>query len=93
VFIPCRHGGLQVVDVRTHTLGPRLDGADSAPVVVGGTVWAVDSGDDLLTAFDPATGAQRQQLDLGADVPVFTSPSAGAGLLLVATTDGVVAFR
>jgi outer membrane protein assembly factor BamB len=93
VFIPCRRGGLQVVDVRTHTLGPRLDGADSAPVVVGGTVWAVDSRADRLTAFDPASGAQRQQLDVGADVPVFTSPSAGAGVLLVATADGVVAFR
>jgi polyvinyl alcohol dehydrogenase (cytochrome) len=93
VFVPCRRGGLQVVDVRAHRLGPRLDGADSAPVVVGGTVWAVDTGSARLTAFDAATGRLLQQVDVGADVPVFTSPSAGAGVLLVATTDGVVAFR
>lgn len=93
VFVPCRDGGIQVVDVRARKLGPLLAGADSAPIVVGRTVWAVDSQGGRLTAFDAATGARQQQVDVGADVPVFTSPSAGAGLLLVATTDGVVAFR
>ena len=93
VFVPCRGGGIQVVDVGARTLGPRLSGADSAPVVVGGSVWAVDSPTGRLAAFDAATGAQQQQVDVGTDVPLFTSPSTGAGLLLVATTDGVVAFR
>jgi outer membrane protein assembly factor BamB len=93
MFVPCRGGGIQVVDVPARTLGPRLAGADSAPIVVGSTVWAVDSRSGQLTAFDAATGRRQQQVDVGADVPLFTSPSTGAGLLLVATTDGVVAFR
>ena len=93
VFVPCRGGGIQVVELSGNRLGPRLDGADSAPIVVGGTVWALDSGAARLVAFDAASGARRQSVDVGADVPVFTSPSAALGLLLVATTDGVVAFR
>jgi polyvinyl alcohol dehydrogenase (cytochrome) len=93
VFVPCRGGGIQVVELGGHRLGPRLPGADSAPVVLGRTVWALDSGADRLVAFDAASGARRQSMAVGADVPVFASPSAGAGVLLVGTSDGVTAFR
>jgi polyvinyl alcohol dehydrogenase (cytochrome) len=93
VFVPCRGGGIQVVDARSHTLGPRWSGADSAPIVVGGDVWAADSGTGTLTAFAAASGRVGQVVDVGADLPVFTSPSTGAGLLLVGTADGVTAFR
>jgi len=93
VFVPCRGGGLQVVELDGPALGPRLDGADSAPVVVGGTVWAVDVQESRLAAFDAASGRRVESVDVGTDVPVFVSPSFGAGLLLVATTDGVTAFR
>jgi outer membrane protein assembly factor BamB len=93
VFVPCRGGGIQVVDVAGRTLGPRLPGADSAPVVVGSTVWALDSGGGGLTAFDAASGDRRQSVDVGADVPVFASPSFGLGTLFVGTADGVTAFR
>ena len=93
VFVPCRHGGIQVVDVRGARLGPRLSGADSAPVVVGPTVWALDSGRDRLTGWTAATGAKVASVDVGADVPVFASPAVGQGLLLVGTEDGVTAFR
>jgi hypothetical protein len=93
VLVPCRGGGLQVVDLAGRTTGPRWAGADSAPVLVGDTVWAVDARDDALAAFDAATGQRRQSLDVGADVPVFTSPTVALGLVLVATADGVTAFR
>jgi outer membrane protein assembly factor BamB len=93
MFVPCRGGGLQVVDLRRAAAGPRLAGADSAPIVVGGTVWAVDSQQDTLAAFDAGSGRSLQTVAIGTDVPVFTSPSAGAGLLLVGTTQGVTAFR
>nr|WP_246324668.1 PQQ-binding-like beta-propeller repeat protein [Petropleomorpha daqingensis] len=93
VFVPCRGGGLQVVELDGPSLGPRLDGADSAPVVVGGTVWAVDVEENTLNAFDAATGKRIESVDVGTDLPVFVSPSFGAGLLLVATTQGVTAFR
>jgi hypothetical protein len=93
MFVPCRGGGLQVVDLADGTAGPRLAGADSAPIVVGGTVWAVDSQLAALSAFDAGTGRRLQTVAVGTAVPVFTSPSAGAGLLLVGTTTGVTAFR
>jgi polyvinyl alcohol dehydrogenase (cytochrome) len=93
MFVPCRGGGLQVVDLARQAVGPRLTGADSAPIVVGGVVWAVDSQRDVLTAFDAGSGRTLQTIDIGSDVPIFTSPSSGAGLLLVGTTKGVTAFR
>jgi hypothetical protein len=93
MFVPCRGGGVQVVDLGRAAAGPRLAGVDSAPIVVGGTVWAVDSRRAVLTAFDAGSGRSLQTVAVGSDVPVFTSPSAGAGLLLVGTTAGVTAFR
>jgi polyvinyl alcohol dehydrogenase (cytochrome) len=93
VVVPCRGGGLQVVDLAHRTVGPKLAGADSAPVLVGGTLWAVDARRDVLAAFDAASGERRQTVDVGTDVPVFTSPTVALGLVLVATTEGVTAFR
>jgi hypothetical protein len=93
VVVPCRGGGLQVVDLAHRTVGPKLPGADSAPVLVGGTLWAVDARRDVLAAFDAASGQRRQSVDVGTDVPVFTSPTVALGLVLVATTEGVTAFR
>jgi DNA-binding beta-propeller fold protein YncE len=92
-FVPCRGGGIQVIDVPGRRLGPRLAGADSAPVVAGGTVWALDTGSGRLVAFDAASGTRRQSVAVGADVPVFESPTAALGMLLVGTDDGVVAVR
>lgn len=93
LFVPCRAGGIQVIDVATHRLGPRLKGADSAPIVIGKQLWALDSESDRLTTYDIARLKQVQSLQVGADVPVFASPSTGAGLVLVGTTRGVTAFR
>jgi polyvinyl alcohol dehydrogenase (cytochrome) len=93
IFVPCRSGGIQVVELKNHTLGPLLTGADSAPIVVGTDVWALDSRRDTLTEFDAASGRIEQSVAVDADVPVFASPSTGLGLLLVGTTEGVTAFR
>jgi polyvinyl alcohol dehydrogenase (cytochrome) len=93
IFVPCRGGGIQVVDLRRPALGPRLAGADSAPVLIGGDLWALDSGDDTLSRFDAVTGTKEQTVSVGSDVPVFASPSTGLGLVLVGTSDGVTAFR
>ncbi|MGT2426359.1 outer membrane protein assembly factor BamB family protein [Amnibacterium kyonggiense] len=91
-WIPCRGGGLQEVDVTGRRLGPRIDGANSAPIVVGGTVWAADDGAGTLSAFDATTGARTQTLQVGA-LPHFASPSAADGMLFLGTTAGVRAFR
>jgi polyvinyl alcohol dehydrogenase (cytochrome) len=93
IFVPCRGGGIQVVDARTRTLGPLLEGADSPPIVIGDGVWAADTGSGTLTEYAASDGRVRQTVEVGADVPVFASPSTGAGLLLLGTADGVAAFR
>jgi hypothetical protein len=92
MVVPCRGGGLQLGDLARRAVGPRLGGADSAPVLAGGTLWAVDAREDALAAFDAATGHRRQWLPVGADVPVFTSPTVALGLVLVGTSEGVTAF-
>ena len=92
LFVPCRGGGVQMVDIARHRLGRLLSGADSSPVVLAGTVWALDSGDDTVTGYDPVTGAKVGSAKVGADVPVFESPSATPGMMLVTTTTGVTAF-
>jgi polyvinyl alcohol dehydrogenase (cytochrome) len=93
LFVACRGGGIQVVDLGRMALGEKLPGADSAPVVVGGTVWALDHQRGVLTGYTTATGATVQSVPVGQVVPIFTSPSVGPGLVLVATNRGVVAFR
>jgi hypothetical protein len=91
-FVPCRDGGIQTIDVRALRLGPRLAGANSGPILVGGTLWAATYPDGALTAYDAATGAVRQTLQAG-PVPNFATPSAAAGLLLLGTDTGVTAWR
>lgn len=93
VFVACRDGGIQVVDVGKHSLGPLLQGADSAPIVIGSHLWALDHEGGRLVEFDTATGAQQQDIAVGTQVPIFSSPSAGLGMLLVPTATGVTAFH
>ncbi|MFD1721640.1 PQQ-binding-like beta-propeller repeat protein [Amnibacterium endophyticum] len=92
VFIPCRDGGIQEVDVAGRRLGPKLDGANSAPILVGGTLWAADYGAGTLTGYDATTGRTLQTVRPGA-LPHFASPSSADDLLLLGTTTGVRAFR
>jgi outer membrane protein assembly factor BamB len=92
LFVPCRGGGVQVVDLERRALGQRLDGANSSPTVVGRTVWAADWRDGRLLAYDVRSGAELQRLDTG-ELPHFATPSSGLGLVLLGTMDGVVAFR
>ncbi|WP_222431944.1 PQQ-binding-like beta-propeller repeat protein [Leekyejoonella antrihumi] len=93
LFVPCRGGGIQVIDVTHRRLGPLLQGADSAPIVVGQRLWALDHSTAELVGYAVKTGAVQARVGVGVSTPIFTSPSVGAGLLLVATTDGVVAFH
>ncbi|MBO1754724.1 PQQ-binding-like beta-propeller repeat protein [Allobranchiibius sp. CTAmp26] len=92
LFVPCRGGGVQVVDVAHRVRGRMLSGADGSPVVLAGTVWALDSGNDTVTGYDPATGTKVGSAAVGSDVPVFESPSALPGMMLVPTATGVTAF-
>lgn len=93
LFVPCRDGGIQAVDLAGNQRGPLLSGANGAPIVVGGTVWAVQYPDGTLSQFDASTGARLQRVPVGDTVPHFASPSTALWLLLVGTDTGVVAFR
>lgn len=97
LFVACRGGGIQVIDVAHRALGPRLTGADSSPVVLGNAMWALDSLADTVTGWNPATLKKIGSVAVGSDVPVFNSPSiytgASSGIMLVPTTTGVTAFK
>jgi polyvinyl alcohol dehydrogenase (cytochrome) len=92
MYVPCRGGGIQVVNLGPSTLGPRLSGADSAPAIVGAHLWALDQSTATLREWNAATGAAMRAITLSADIPVFSSPSVGAGLLLVPTSSGLIAL-
>jgi polyvinyl alcohol dehydrogenase (cytochrome) len=93
VFVPCRSGGIQVVDIGARTLGPRLSGADSAPILIGNRLWAIDHDAGTLAEFDTATGHRLQNIRVAPSLPIFNSPSTALGLLLVPTGTGVTALR
>ncbi|MBO1768424.1 PQQ-binding-like beta-propeller repeat protein [Allobranchiibius sp. GilTou38] len=92
LFVPCRGGGIQVVDIAQRSRGRLLSGADSSPVVLAGTVWALNSDEGKVVGYDPSTGVRVGTADVGADLPVFESPSALPGMMLVPTATGVTAF-
>jgi hypothetical protein len=87
LFVPCRGGGIQVVDVAGHRRGPRLDGANGAPIVVGTTVWAASYPGGGLTAFSAASGSQLQRIRTD-PVPTFATPSYAEGVLFLGTRTG-----
>lgn len=91
LYVPCRGGGIQEIDLRTDSRGWLAGGVNGAPILVGGKLWALQYNSGLLQQLDPSTGAVLQQLNVGA-VPTFASPSAALGLLLVGTDSGIKAF-
>ncbi len=93
IFVPCRNGGIQEVDLATHSLGPKLPGSNSGPILIGSRLWAAQYPQGTLTQYDAATGATLQTAQVGTEVANFTSPSSGLGLILVATNSGVTAYR
>jgi outer membrane protein assembly factor BamB len=96
VYIPCPNG---VTAVKVLTKAPYLkqlwtasDGAAGAPIIAGGLVWTVGS-DNAIHGLSPATGKAIVSIPVGAFANHFPTPSAGDGLLLVAGTDQVLAFK
>ncbi len=92
LYVPCRGGGLQEVNLANNTLGWHAGDVNGSPILVGGQLWALQYPSGTLEQLAPATGAVLQRLSVGA-VPTFASPSAALGLLLVGTTHGVVAYQ
>ncbi len=93
IFVPCRNGGIQPIDLSTNTVGPLMNGANSSPTIIGTTLWAAQYPDGTISAFNEQTGAVLQTIALGSSVPNFATPSAALGLLFIGTDTGVVAVR
>ncbi|MHB1535281.1 MAG: outer membrane protein assembly factor BamB family protein, partial [Acidimicrobiales bacterium] len=89
VYVPCRAGGIQEVNLATHTLGWRAGAVNGPPILVGTSLWALGYPGGTLQALDPATGAVKHSLEVGR-VATFATPSLADGLLVVATAAGGV---
>ncbi len=92
IFVPCRGGGIQEVDLSNYTVGQRLSGANSAPILIDGDLWAVEYPSGTLTQFDVGTGRALETVQIGSSVPNFVSPSTDLSSVFVGTTSGVTAF-
>jgi hypothetical protein len=83
--------------------GPRLargwtwtspTGGAGSPTIAGGVLWTVDPGASALYGVSLASGATLVRLPLTTGTPPhFTAPSAAGGLLVVAGSRAVEAFR
>ena len=95
VYEPCP-GGLTAVStaggrLRVRWRGP--GGASGSPAIGGGAVWVNDVKAGILYELDPATGAVRDSVRLGAPLPHFASLSLAGPMVFVGTDHGVTAVR
>jgi polyvinyl alcohol dehydrogenase (cytochrome) len=92
IYVPCRDGGIQQVNLAALATGWRAGDVNSAPILVDGELWAVSYPTGTLQEINPANGAVIQSTEVSPSVPNFASPTSARGLLLVGTTSGVAAF-
>jgi polyvinyl alcohol dehydrogenase (cytochrome) len=92
LYVPCRDGGLQEIDLARNSTGWRSGQVNSTPILVNGDLWALSYRAGRLEELDPATGHVWLDVAVGRSVPNFASPAAADGLLLVPTNSGIVAF-
>ena len=96
VYTPCLQG-VEAVSVQT---GPpsmtelwQTSTAGGPPIVADGLVWTVSHGRGVLYGLDPATGNEVVHFPLGAVANHFPTPSAADGVVLVASSTKVHAFK
>ena len=95
VYLPCLNGPVAMrVTKSPATLRVRWSASvgGGPPIDAAGLVWTVGK-DGVIYGLDPASGAVEQQASIGGVDNDFTTPSVGDGLLLVASSYRVVAFR
>jgi polyvinyl alcohol dehydrogenase (cytochrome) len=92
LYVPCRGGGIQQINLATRATGWRGGTANSTPVLANGDLWALAYPVGRLQEIDPGNGQVLASVAVGQDVPTFASLSIAAGLILVPATSGVVAF-
>jgi polyvinyl alcohol dehydrogenase (cytochrome) len=93
IYVPCRGGAIQELDLATRTVGPMMRGANAAPLLIGHSLWAAMYPNGTLTEFDTTTHARIQTLSVGSSIPHFATPSAAFGMLFLGTDSGVTAFK
>jgi polyvinyl alcohol dehydrogenase (cytochrome) len=98
VYEPCQDGGMAAVSVsaaqRTISVLWRGPGdGNGSPVIGGGAVWVTSYDSGTLYELNPANGAVKSQLGIGAGLPHFSSLSLAGGTAFAGTLDGVVAVN
>jgi outer membrane protein assembly factor BamB len=94
-YLPCLNGPVAVRAAKSPPTLKMLWQASAGggpPIVAAGLVWTVGK-NGVLYGLDESTGAVRQQANVGSVDNDFTTPSVGDGLLLIASSNRVVAFR
>jgi outer membrane protein assembly factor BamB len=95
VYLPCVSGP---VAVRASTSPQRLTKLWSSnvgggpPIVAANLVWTVGQ-DGVLYGLAPSTGRVRQQASIGVPANHFPTPSVGDALMVVSSSNHVVAFH
>ncbi len=95
VYLPCTAGPVAIRVTKSPAALRMLWQAGvggGPPIVAAGLVWTVGK-NGVLYGLTPATGQVRQQVAIGAVDNDFTTPSVGDGLMLVASSYRVMAFR
>jgi outer membrane protein assembly factor BamB len=95
VYLPCVNGPVAIHVTQSPASMSVVWNASvggGPPIVAAGLVWTVDKS-GVLYGLNPATGQVRQRASIGAVANDFTTPSVGDGLMLVASSSQVVAFR
>jgi outer membrane protein assembly factor BamB len=94
VFLPCSDG-VRRADIGAHggiTLGWQAAGVPGSPVLYGKTLVATSQEQGRLYLLDPATGAKRTSLAVGA-LSRFATPALDLGRAYVGTMGGIVAVN
>jgi outer membrane protein assembly factor BamB len=95
VYLPCLDGPVAIRATKSPaslTVLWQASVGGGPPIVAAGLVWTVGK-NGVLYGLDESTGAVRRQASVGSVDNDFTTPSVGDGLLLVASSNRVVAFR
>jgi len=94
VYEPCEQGGMAAISTTNNKIRVLWRGPANAwgsPVIGGGAVWVTDWSTGTLYELNPATGAVRQSLSLGATLPHFSSMSMVSSHAYLGTMNGVIA--
>jgi polyvinyl alcohol dehydrogenase (cytochrome) len=89
LYVPCRAGGIQEVDLGTDRLGWKSGDVNSSPILADGTVWALSYPGGTFQALNPTTGVVEQSTVVG-QTANFATPAFAEGLLVVATASGTL---